>query len=82
LQERGTLLLQVHGEHANLFYYEHAPQGHWDEGLMVDLRKYEECTWAQWRLPASAQPDLYRLDLYTTLQVCETYLFLRNTPQE
>lgn len=45
-------------------------QGQWDERLKVDLSRHEECTWTHWRLPGNVKPDMYHLDLYTTLQVC------------
>ncbi|BDA42905.1 Aminopeptidase N [Coccomyxa sp. Obi] len=43
-------------------------QGQWDERLKVDLSRHEECTWTHWRLPSNVKPDMYHLDLYTTLQ--------------
>ena len=44
-------------------------QGQWDERLKVDLSRHEECTWTHWRLPGNVKPDMYHLDLHTTLQV-------------
>ena len=44
-------------------------QGQWDEGLKVDLRRHEECSWTRWRLPDNVKLDMYHLELYTTLQV-------------
>ena len=44
-------------------------QGSWDEAARVDLKRFPECDWGDWRLPTSVKPDQYELELFTTLQV-------------
>ena len=53
----------------NHVYFTHARQGSWDEGAKVDLRRFPECNWTDWRLPASARPDHYELELFAPMQV-------------
>ena len=45
-------------------------QGSWDEAAKVDLKRFPQCDWGNWRLPSSVKPDHYELELFTTLQVC------------
>ena len=60
---------ELGSSHAHQLFADLARQGSWDEGAKVDLRRFPECNWTDWRLPTSARPDHYELELFTPMRV-------------